>query len=684
MSRFRNGSNGLATKKPFSGRYRDLWVLSAAATILVGSPLRAQDADDLLPRAVPQKPAETRVAPGDDYSRVVLKFREGTYVRLRDDRLEVDAGESAAAPEAVDLSAFDSILADFGISSDAIEPLHTRPETELNAERTLAQRQSGRELADLNLYYTIDLPPGIDVGNFCDQLNSLPFVELATPTPKPALPPIDIPPPTPDFSGMQGYRGASPGGIGALDPALVPGGDGAGTTVVDVEYSWVLEHEDLELDASANIDTQATLSDPFNDTNHGTAVLGELGGGANGYGVTGIVPATTLLVAPANTLELGYNPARAISLATGILNPGDAILIEQQTAVCGGSCGIDQIGCGPLEWQQPVFDAIATATALGIIVVEAAGNGNVDLDSPNCLGRFDRSVRDSGAIIVGAGDSQTRARLSFSSYGSRVDLQGWGNNVTTSGYGDLFNPGDERQEYTSSFGGTSSASPIGTGAVLAIQGAVMEMGFAPLDPLELRQALVDTGRPQTGPAENIGPLPDIARSLAAITAEAAVAVDIRPRQCPNVVRGHGRGNLPAAILGSDRLDVRDIDVSSIRLAGVRPQHKTTAFRDVATPFEPLLGKKNARDCTREGPDGFKDLLVRFELRSVVKALGQVSKGEVVVVPLTGELQDGTPIRGEDVLLVAHPHSRPGPRLEAGLSPGQENGAGAVSGMEDGQ
>ena len=65
---------------------------------------------------------------------------------------------------------------------------------------------------------------------------------------------------------MQGYRAAPPEGIGAFDPAVVPGGDGAGTTVVDVEYSWVLDHEDLGLDASANIDTQATLSDPFNDT----------------------------------------------------------------------------------------------------------------------------------------------------------------------------------------------------------------------------------------------------------------------------------------------------------------------------------------------------------------------------------------------------------------------------------
>jgi hypothetical protein len=419
---------------------------------------------------------------------------------------------------------------------------------------------------------------------------------------------------------------------------------------VDVEYSWVLDHEDLELDASANIDTQATLSDPFNDTNHGTAVLGELGDGANSYDVAGIVPATTVLVAPANTVEHGYNPARAITLAAGVLNPGDAILIEQQFGVCGGTL------FGPLEWLQSVFDAVAAATALGVVVVEATGNGNMNLDDPACNDLFDRNVRDSGAIIVGAGDSGTRARLSSSSYGSRVDLQGWENNVTTTGYGDLFNPGDERQEYTSGFNGTSSASPIVTGAALAIQGAVMEMGLAPIDPMELRQILVDTGTPQTGPAENIGPLPDIGSALAAITGEMAVAVDIRPRQCPNHVRVRSGGNLPVAILGTADLDVRDIDRDSIRLGGVRPQHTGTRFRYVAKPFEPFVGRKDAHDCTREGDDGFLDLLLHFSNRRLVKALGPVSNREVVVLPLTGKLEDGTPIRGEDVIVVITPRS----------------------------
>ena len=88
---------------------------------------------------------------------------------------------------------------------------------------------------------------------------------------------------------MQRYRNAPPIGIGALDPLVVPGGDGEGTSVVDIEYNWQLDHEDLELPESANIDKEATGNNPFNRSDHGTAVLGQLGAKRNAYGVTGIV-----------------------------------------------------------------------------------------------------------------------------------------------------------------------------------------------------------------------------------------------------------------------------------------------------------------------------------------------------------------------------------------------------------
>ena len=54
-----------------------------------------------------------------------------------------------------------------------------------------------------------------------------------------------------------------------------------------------------------------------------------------------------------------------------------------------------------MEYWQANFDVIRNATAKGIIVVEGAGNGTMNLDSSIYDGRFDRNVRDSGAIMVG-------------------------------------------------------------------------------------------------------------------------------------------------------------------------------------------------------------------------------------------------------------------------------------------
>ncbi|MEE8556300.1 MAG: S8 family serine peptidase [Myxococcota bacterium] len=462
---------------------------------------------DPVPRPVPAKPPRTITGSGDLPDQIVLKLHEGTHARLRAGRWLGNLNGPA----------LEASLRALGIDPGGVRRLFARPEEELDAERHTAQRRSGRDLADLNLYYHLSLPPGSALGPSCDSLNALEFVELAAPVPRPAPLPIDIAPLTPDLTSIQEYRSSAPEGIGIPDPSVVPGSDGTGTRVVDIEYSWVLDHEDLELDPSTNIDT-ATPDDPFpNDQgNHGTAVLGLLASIPNEYGVTGIVPSTQPLVAPAETAQFGYNVARAVNLASAVLQPGDAILIEQQTWVCGEQENEGCNGCGPIEWNQAAYDAISTATALGIVVVEAAGNGAADLDASGCQGRFDRNIRDSGAIIVGAGDPDLQSRLPFSSYGSRVDVQGWGRRVVTTGYGDWFGPGDVRQRYTGTFSGTSSASAMVTGAVLAVQGTAMAAGFLPLEPRVLRRLLVDTGTPQAAPADHIGPLPDVSAAVKAL------------------------------------------------------------------------------------------------------------------------------------------------------------------------
>jgi probable HAF family extracellular repeat protein len=131
-----------------------------------------------------------------------------------------------------------------------------------------------------------------------------------------------------------------------------------------------------------------------------------------------------------------------------------------------------------------------------------------------------------------------------------------------------------------------------------------------------------------------------------------VAVDIKPGSCPNPINVKSKGVLPVAILGTDDFDVTQIDLASVRLAGVAPIR--SGFEDVATPFEPYTGKENADDCNEFGPDGYTDLTMKFDKQEIVAAMGEVEDGQVLVLQLTGNLKeefDGTPIEGEDVVVI---------------------------------
>jgi hypothetical protein len=73
--------------------------------------------------------------------------------------------------------------------------------------------------------------------------------------------------------------------------------------------------------------------------------------------------------------------------------------------------------------------------------------------------------------------------------------------------------------------------------------------------------------------------------------------------------------------------------------------------DVATPYEPFVGKQNAKDCTTAGPDGIMDLKLQFRATAIYSAIGPVSKGQVKILQITGALKDGMHITGEDVIVI---------------------------------
>ncbi|HYS06915.1 MAG TPA: hypothetical protein VEW47_17175 [Candidatus Dormibacteraeota bacterium] len=125
-----------------------------------------------------------------------------------------------------------------------------------------------------------------------------------------------------------------------------------------------------------------------------------------------------------------------------------------------------------------------------------------------------------------------------------------------------------------------------------------------------------------------------------------VPLDIKPSSCPNLLNLGSRGVLPAAILGTDAVDAHDIDPASIRLVGVAPLR--TDFEDVGAPG-------TGEPCTASGPDGLLDLALKFDTRQLVAAITSAlgrppADREVLTLSLSGQLKDGTPIEGTDVVI----------------------------------
>jgi hypothetical protein len=124
-----------------------------------------------------------------------------------------------------------------------------------------------------------------------------------------------------------------------------------------------------------------------------------------------------------------------------------------------------------------------------------------------------------------------RSRLDFSNHGRRLDAQGWGREVTSTGYGDLQGGSDRDLWYSDQFSGTSSASPIIVGTVGCLQGILRARALPPLTPAAVRQALRTTGSPQQDApgrphTERIGNRPDVRQIVAQVLGLPARRVEV--------------------------------------------------------------------------------------------------------------------------------------------------------------
>lgn len=461
-------------------------------------------------------------------NQAVIKFADGFMVRIA-------SNGSLTGLSPSQIKQFVSVLKKYGGVN--LRRMFSASEEHISKVVRQAQKSTDTQLTDLNLYFLIDAEDSKVVADLSNALGQLKYVEYSEPVQKPVPPPYSPADfqqfsATEDFTKQQGYLLASPAGINLPDRSVVSGIDGEGIKVVDVEYGWLLVHEDLgfsERNLLAPADygrlrPEYNFSVPGKPLSHGTAAIGIIGAKDNSFGMTGIAPKVELFGSPQSYWDpsenIITNKYDAVMRAIIAIDNGDILLMENQTRVCG----TDDLG--PSEWDRVIYDLLEVATAEGIVVVAAAGNGGVNLDDPTCQYRFNR-MNDSGSIIVGASYSTVRVALPYSSYGSRVNVHSWGVNVATLGYGDLF-PGttvdifDEfdttrKDIYTGSFEGTSSATPIVAGAAAVIQSRLKFCERSTLKSEQMRELLSATGTPQTFSdphnIRHIGPQPDVEKAL---------------------------------------------------------------------------------------------------------------------------------------------------------------------------
>lgn len=435
---------------------------------------------------------------------LVLKFVEGHRVRL-------DESGAPYSPTGLPLEALRRLR-----RRRRLERVFTRSVADLERERRtlMASATAGTYLPDINNYYYLHTRGLADSRALLAALSTADGVEIVYPAPLPPAPRSvlrapaflpDIPPTTPNFESKQAYFGATPTAFGHLLTRGVAGAEGIPSLlVIHIEGAWVLGHEDLPNLVTKNIIGQTDFGKYMtpNWYQHGTAMAGLLNAERNAYGTRGFAPMTRFRM-----VSLVNGRPNMINLATAKAKAGDVFVSAFGYLVLGKDA--------PVDYYQANFDAILIATAKGISYVIAAGNSGEDLARQIVYGnRYAKNAKSSGAFIIGATGAGDYARLSFSNYGDKVVANGWGAKVvTTGGIGDLFRAGnDERQHYTQSFGGTSSATGIVAGVIASLQSASIRQNGKVLTPAAIRQLLRSYGTAISG---NIGKRPDLPAMFAA-------------------------------------------------------------------------------------------------------------------------------------------------------------------------
>ena len=442
----------------------------------------------------------------DEYSGFII-------VRLSD---EIDSTVASSLPE---------LLATDDARLQGLAALWERRELEASCQVIQSRKAVGRlrdlerlamqsdlpPLHSLTSYWRIDLRANPEQADeLVKELNALSEVDLAY-RELAVSEPAAVQAADDAFAGSQGYLEPAPVGVNARWAWTQTSGDGSKAEVIDLEQGWILDHVDLVGHPPMLVHGQNRDGVGSYQGNHGTAVLGVLAGVDNQQGVVGIAPGVSRVRVASH-----FDGSTSLHVADAIVG----VLLSEAKPPAGSVLLLEvQRSYKPTEVDDADFDAIRLASALGVIVVEAAGNGSLNLDTYRSssgaaiLRQCGPEFRDSGAIMVGAAHSALpHNRKAHSNYGSRLDCYGWGTNVVTCGYGDLDAGGSPKESYTQTFSNTSAATPVVAGAALVVQSVHRGATGGSLAPLPMRALLSNPlyGTPQgAGVAGRIGVMPDL-------------------------------------------------------------------------------------------------------------------------------------------------------------------------------
>jgi hypothetical protein len=302
--------------------------------------------------------------------------------------------------------------------------------------------------------------------------------------------------PTPDFEVLQTYLD-QPGqrwkGMNirtVWDQQVI----GRGARVHFSDGGLYPNHEDLR----GNPDLHVVGLSPNDNPHHGTASVGLLLARSNAFGMTGICHASELYMydnRATDTRDQWQTPKDLLRH----VRPGDIVAVNRQTA------NINVLSTFlPSLHDQLWWDSTRALTQRGAVVVNAASNGSNATDASKGVTRgygvdlsqwrYFEDLGDADAILIGACQSWDGKAHQYSNYGYRYRmLNAWGDSVATLGYGELQDKAGNDRDYTNTYAGTSSATPLVTGALALIQSYAIEHHHIYLNANQMHLLVMESG-----------------------------------------------------------------------------------------------------------------------------------------------------------------------------------------------